>query len=150
MSQLEPVNDPELNQLEQSLQTIQLKPTASQCDQYLFTCGQAAGRIEMKKRLRVSSAFTGLFAMTTVCLLFLQVSHPIPETIKPEHVPSPILVEKHQRYPARPDILRVSSRNLDLLVFNKPNPQPTKTTNRTLPEQPQIMTSRSWPELFDN
>jgi hypothetical protein len=48
----EPLNDPDLGQLERRLGRATWSPTPAQRERWLYACGQAAGRAQMRRRLR--------------------------------------------------------------------------------------------------
>jgi hypothetical protein len=47
-----PLNDPELGRLELRLSRASWSPTPAQRERWLYACGQAAGRAQMRRRLR--------------------------------------------------------------------------------------------------
>jgi hypothetical protein len=50
------LNDPELQRLEQELRGVAFSPAADHRERLMYACGHAAGRAEMKRRLRAMSA----------------------------------------------------------------------------------------------
>ncbi|HXY36372.1 MAG TPA: hypothetical protein VEI07_19195 [Planctomycetaceae bacterium] len=56
MSDPNALNDPELNKLERQLSSVRLAPMPSERERLLYACGQAAGRAQMRRRARGTTA----------------------------------------------------------------------------------------------
>lgn len=151
MSDFEFLNHPELQQIEQSLRSIPLQPDNVQHETYLYQCGLAAGRAEAKKRFRATASLTGLFALSTCCLsvMLWNQSVPSPSNHKQVAITPTITPQEIPKSTFQSGILHVGSGIDDLLVTQK-----FFTPNEEAPLPPannhSIMTTRSWPELFDN
>jgi hypothetical protein len=69
----EPLNDPELGQLERRLGRATWSPTPAQRERWLYACGQAAGRAQMRRRLRGAigvAALLGCVCVGLACALW--------------------------------------------------------------------------------
>lgn len=66
-----PLNDSQLSQLERRLRTLELPPTNRQRGQLLYACGKAAGRAEIKRRLRAATAVAVMCFCTSAALSFV-------------------------------------------------------------------------------
>ncbi len=84
----EPLNDPELGQLERRLGRATWSPTPAQRERWLYACGQAAGRAQMRRRLRGAisvAAVLGCVCVGLSCALWQADRAPV--AVNP--VPSP-------------------------------------------------------------
>jgi hypothetical protein len=64
-----PLNDPDLERLERRLRQATWSPTANERERLLYACGQAAGRAQMTRRVRKTTAVAALLACTCVGLV---------------------------------------------------------------------------------
>ena len=80
MSDITPLNDPELNHLEQRLTDVKLVPTSRQRERLLYSCGHAAGRAQVRRQVRVTSAATIMLAFISAGLSFLLLTDRSPQT----------------------------------------------------------------------
>ncbi len=86
----ESLNDPELGQLERRLGRATWSPTPAQRERWLYACGQAAGRAQMRRRLRGAisvAALLGCVCVGLACALWRADPAPI-AAVNP--VPSPL------------------------------------------------------------
>jgi hypothetical protein len=74
----ESVNEFELGCLERQLSHIALSPPRRQREQLLYACGRAAGRAEMRRRVRAATATAALFAATSTALFLVAVTERAP------------------------------------------------------------------------
>jgi hypothetical protein len=64
------LNDPDLAELEQQLNAVQLSPSARQRERLLFSCGRAAGRAEMRRQVYASTAVAAVCLCLSLGLAF--------------------------------------------------------------------------------
>jgi hypothetical protein len=81
MSDLDPLNDSEFDELERRLTGIALSPTLRERERLLYACGQAAGRAQMMRRVRNTTTIAALLGCTCVglvtALVLLEKSPPV-------------------------------------------------------------------------
>jgi hypothetical protein len=65
----DPLNDPELERIERRLGHAAWSPTPAQRERWLYACGQAAGRAEMRRRLRGATFVAAVLGCTSAALL---------------------------------------------------------------------------------
>lgn len=83
-----PLNDSELGRLERRLSRATWSPTPAQRERWLYACGQAAGRAQMRRRLRGAisvAALLGCVCVGLACALWQ--GNRAPVAVNP--VPSP-------------------------------------------------------------
>lgn len=92
MSDFEPLNDSEFDELEQRLTGIALSPTPHQRARLLYACGRAAGRAQMMRRVRSTSTIAALLGCTCVglisALVLREKSPPVAATSPPPRTAS--------------------------------------------------------------
>jgi hypothetical protein len=69
MADPNPLNDPELERVERRLSRVTWSPTASERERLLYACGRAAGRAQMMRRVRSTTAVAALLGCTCVGLV---------------------------------------------------------------------------------
>ena len=73
MSDITPLNDPDLHRLEQQLTALTLSPNSSRREHLLYACGRAAGRAEAGRHLRrmyvVAASLTCVSAALSVSVI---------------------------------------------------------------------------------
>lgn len=94
MSDGSPLNDPELIKLEQRLTGLALPPSGRQRDRLLYSCGQAAGRAQLRRRLRALTAVTALLTCLSAGLGYLLLTHTAPQPAVPDLAQSPAIEEE--------------------------------------------------------
>ncbi len=94
MSDITPLNDPELNHLEQRLTAVKLVPTSRQRERLLYSCGHAAGRAQVRRRVRVMSAATVMLACICAGLSFLLLTDTSPKTNVLDPTGAPVVERK--------------------------------------------------------
>ena len=165
MSDVIPLNDPDLNDLEQRLSAVMLSPASHQRERLLYACGHAAGRAQMRRRLRVVSLATAMLTCLSAGLSFLLLMDTSPKTNVLDPTRAPVVEE--ERTDSRTNLLigeqQKSGQNRgrrltvgtsfeQFLLFDRPQKtEPLNTAPPSLsPKQVLTVTSRSWPDdLWD-
>ncbi len=73
MPDTNPLNDSELEELETRLRRVPVSPTPRECERLLYACGQAAGRAQMMRRVRNTTAVAALLGCTCAGLVAIVV-----------------------------------------------------------------------------
>jgi hypothetical protein len=73
MPDTNPLNDSELKELEMRLRRVPVSPPPRECERLLYACGQAAGRAQMMRRVRNTTAVAALLGCTCAGLVALVV-----------------------------------------------------------------------------
>jgi hypothetical protein len=105
MSDITPLNDPELQNLERRLTAVRLSPNASRREHLLYACGRAAGRAEIERRLRrmyvVAASLTCVSAALSVAVFLIHAVPPRPPAPGAEAVVERRPGEVHDDIPLR-------------------------------------------------
>ncbi len=76
MSDFESINDLELQELEQRLVHLELPPSDRQRQQLMYSCGQAAGRTELRRQVRTLATVAATLACVSIGLTsYVALSH---------------------------------------------------------------------------
>ena len=161
MSEINPLNDPELNDLEQRLTAVMLAPTSHQRERLLYACGHAAGRAQVMRRVRVMSAATVMLACISAGLSFLLLTDTSPKTKVMDPTGAPVvegertdlrinlLIGEQQKFGQNRGWHLSAGTSFDqLLIFEKlRKAEPLNTASPGLSSK-RVLTvaSRSWPD----
>jgi len=165
MSDITPLNDPELNELEQRLAAATLTPDSRRRERLMYACGQAAGRSQMKRRVRAVSAAAVMLSCVSAGLGFLLIMRAPSQTNMPDPTRAsvvegtesdlPITVVRHQHQMfdhSRGRQLSAGTRYEELVAFNRrPKAGLLKVDPANFPTNRGLTAaSRSWPDdLWD-
>ncbi len=158
MSSFDPLNGTQLDEFEQRLNCIALTPTPRERERLLYECGQAAGRAQMKRRVRNSSIVAAVLACTCVglvaALVLLEKAAPVAGFSPPPRTASRSVERfREQESPREPRDnvvdrnrqLTVAATSSDLALAELPQKSVSRESTAKLDSEPTLTTAGPLP-----